>query len=142
MDHALLPKESVRLFEHQVGTFALDCLKRLNLTSIPETKPAPDMEIKSNEEFWRKALDYNVEAFNTILLKGFQIADWFPHSPGLFHTYEARESRNQSAGNIVEIDGIRHYLPDEKLSMINGGIGSVRFQPLDILQDYFRLPLY
>lgn len=91
MDQEGLCKESVDLYEHQIKTFASECLKRLNLITPPISKVAPDKTINTNKEFWNSVTGYSVDVFKAINLKGFQVVDWFPHSPGLYYTDHAEQ---------------------------------------------------
>ncbi|MCD4811975.1 hypothetical protein K8R14_05285 [bacterium] len=65
-------------------------------------------------------------------LRHFQIVDWFPRTPGLYHTHKAQEQRMLAEQYVNEENGILFYDPHGKGHMINGGIGSVRFKPIVI----------
>lgn len=96
---------------------------------------APDVSFNSNDEFWHAILHQGVKALSWVELQSFQLCDWFPRSPGLYHTPDARQQRDRARQHLVDENGILHYRPRGKEEMIDGGIGSVRFQPIAIEGD-------
>jgi hypothetical protein len=93
---------------------------------------APDLQFGSNQEFWHTMLKSRQAALNWVKLRLFQIVDWFPRTPGLYHTDHARMERRIASQYATEEDGILFYEPYGKGHMINGGVGSVRFKPITI----------
>ena len=73
-----------------------------------------------------------VKALRWVRLDGFQITDWFPRAPGVYHTPGAESIRMVAEHFKREENGVRFYSPTWKGSMIQGGICSVRFKSLKI----------
>ncbi len=119
------------LYDEQALQFLLDHLRNANLQQKGTTKEnALDFRVTSNKEFWEKLIyDRNV-ALRWVELTHFQVVDWFPRTPGLYHTEQAKRSRNEAERYVREENGIRFYDPHGKFHMIEGGIGSVRFKPI------------
>jgi hypothetical protein len=93
---------------------------------------APDHTFVSNDQFWQAILTYEATPLSWIELPSFQLCDWFPRSPGLYHTEDARRQRKRAQNHLVNEDGVFHYRPEGKNDMIAGGVGSVRFRPISI----------
>lgn len=118
---------------YRAAQFLLEHLKNANLQKRGETvSTASDFEFNSNQNFWREVLGGQRLALRWVELIDFKIVDWFPRTPGLFHTHEAQRARSYAEAYIVEEHGIRFYEPQGKAHMIEGGIGSIRFKPLKI----------
>lgn len=47
----------------------------------------------SNESFWKKILDEEIRANAPVILEDFFLFEWFPRSPGLFHTKRGHDAR-------------------------------------------------
>ena len=121
--------------QHAIN-FLLEHFKHANLQRPGRNEvDAPDFRIESNEKFWRKILYNRNIALRWVELTKFQLVDWFPRTPGLFHTDNARFARRDAENYVREEDGIRFYEPRGKSHMIQGGIGSVRFKPITIEGD-------
>ncbi len=115
------------------------------------TTPAPDRSYDSNDALWREVLGERVRATRVVHLEDFVLSEWFPLSPGLFHTPEAAWSREDAQHHLLtgpnrqaqleqEIgrslrpgaldeatrDMLRVYSPRGKLGMMGGGVGCVR----------------
>lgn len=128
------------LMHYQTEPFLLDHLKNANLQRPGSTAlRARDLRFQSNEEFWRALLRGERLALRWVELRHFQVVDWFPRTPGLYHTPRARQAREEARAYIYEENGIRIYKPRGKTHMIEGGIGSLRFKPLIIGGDEFWL---
>lgn len=124
---------------------------------------AAEREYRHNSWFWRDVLDEHITAERNVTLLGFNIFDWVPRNPGLYHTKDAefarleaqryvREIGRDQFYNYVQLDGIPPdaadtfrtatsgggaarkliYTPQGKLSMLSGGVGCVRFKPLEL----------
>jgi hypothetical protein len=83
-----------------------------------------------NAALWR---DFHAEALydtRRVTLHHFHLFEWFPQSPGRFHTGEARDLRQQANDMLtLTVDGQTYYSPPGKAAMIRGGIGAVRLRP-------------
>ena len=122
------------LSSHNGIAFLAEHLQLANvLTPTPKnTRKIKDKEFISNESFWDDVLNEKTRALNWIVLNNFQIVDWYPRSPGVYHTDKARSLRSDAEKYYREENGIYFYEPHGKRLMINGGVGSVRFKSLKI----------
>ena len=84
----------------------------------------------------RKSLDLAIfleeELYDTrrVKLEHFHLFEWFPLTPGRFHTAEAQEMRHRAYDAMFQTeDGRSYFTPHGKASMLRGGIGAVRFHP-------------
>ena len=70
-----------------------------------------------------------------VVLRNFQLSEWFPRVPGLYWTVFGRKLR-RTAENKMKYSPVLglHYRPRYKGSMILGGLGSVRTKELDNLR--------
>jgi hypothetical protein len=123
---------------------------QLNLANYlhpPEELPLqPDKTYADNQTLWADVLAKKLRARLTLQLTNFLLCDWFPRSPGLYYTDQAQHARqeaqyfrefvpeptgetnleNQYQINDDAPDFTHIYNPYGKLSMLKGGIGSVR----------------
>lgn len=155
MEHGLFPRatgvEAVRMLAAQLGVS--------DLVSTPENRPfAPDRVYASNNELWADLLIAGLTRSAVVRLPDYWLSEWFPLSPGLFHTPEAARNRRHARRHLltsndgsralgrVEGGRVRHRLPASimrqlhedavyvydphgKVKMVGGGIGSVRLKP-------------
>jgi hypothetical protein len=121
------------LLDWSARRFLLEHLKNANLHRKGISKiGSTDKKFRSNEEFWNIILrDYEAPP-NWVELSRFQIVDWFPRTPGVFHTARAAHARKKAEKYAVEEKGIKFYTPEGKAEMIDGGLGAVRFKPIEI----------
>lgn len=105
---------------------------------------------KSNEDFWRDVRNWQVSAGMKIVLRDFRLLDWFPRAPGLYYTPDAEWVR-AGALNFIHYgfgnSPIRDHAeqrdhdytvvltPQGKLSMLQGGVGSIRLKPASIFGE-------
>ena len=70
-----------------------------------------------------------------VVLRNFQLSEWFPRVPGLYWTGYGRDLRSMAKEQLKysQVLGF-HYRPHEKGRMILGGLGSVRTKELDNLR--------
>jgi hypothetical protein len=116
-----------------VTQFLLDHLKNANLLTDGASRRAPDLRLESNKDFWQNVLREQTRAFQWVSLSNFQIVDWYPRSPGLFHTESAEGHRLEAEHYIGGVkDGVLFYEPYGKANLIQGGLGAIRFKPLKI----------
>ncbi|MCC5653933.1 hypothetical protein LC609_29980 [Nostoc sp. XA013] len=117
----------------QVINFLLQHFKNTNLQKPGNFQQnGTDFCFKSNEDFWKVLLRERNTAFKSLILEGFRIVDWFPRTPGLYHTEDAFRARMDAKHYLREEKGIKFYNPHGKFHMIEGGVGSVRFKPVTI----------
>lgn len=121
--------------EWHVAQFIGNHLKSANLQNKNASTEASsnDLHFRCNEEFWQVILQRS--PIRQVELKGFQVVDWYPRAPGVYYTDDAERARRYAEEYIREEQGIRFYDPDGKFHMIEGGIGSVRFKPIQIDGD-------
>jgi hypothetical protein len=102
------------------------------------TTPATDLSVKvtSNAEVWKLFLEERLYDTRRVTLDHFHLFEWFPLSPGRFHTPEGRQYR-EMASQAMELsaDGRTYFNPVGKLAMIRGGIGAVRLRPRQIADE-------
>lgn len=113
--------------------FLSEHVRNANLQSQGKTPLfARDLECSTNEQFWDTILGNRYLSLGRVSLVKFQVADWFPRSPGLYHTQDAFVARVEAERYLLEADGIQFYNPQGKNYMIKGGIGTIRFKPIPI----------
>jgi hypothetical protein len=121
------------LDEERIARFLVEHLENANLQS--QSRPGrtgADAEYYSNRDFWQDVVEerQQARAFRWVQLVNFRIADWFPRTPGLYHTEMAERSRREAEHYVVKEGGISFYEPRGKTHMMDGGIGAVRFKPI------------
>jgi len=96
------------------------------------------IRVKHNSAIWKRLIDKrDLFATNRVTLSNFYIFEWFPLSPGLYHTRSAKRSRDNAYYNISHMeDDIMVFNPHGKSSMIEGGIGNIRLKPRMIEDDF------
>lgn len=107
-------------------------------TSKQSTK-GQDRTFHSNNELW-EAIRY--ERFRrtdiNMILDSFFLFEWFPRSPGLYHQPEARRARDDAMRRVMGIEeGVLVFDPYGKRSMLEGGVGNIRLQPIK-LDNHFH----
>jgi hypothetical protein len=121
------------LERRHIENFLLEHFKNANWQeSGISDSTAPDLRFNSSIDFWEKIIRERQTALNWVELTHFQMVDWFPRTPGLYHTPRARDARRIAEAFLTEENGILFYEPSGKAHMIEGGIGSVRFKPIPI----------
>jgi hypothetical protein len=116
-----------------VEAFLAEHLRNLNLKRIGRIpQKEPDKAFQDNESFWRQVTREAHIRLDWVRLHNFMIVDWYPRSPGLYHTRRAQQQRWKAKHFIRKKDGIVFYEPRGKTHMIEGGLGSVRFKPVMI----------
>ena len=66
-----------------------------------------------------------------IKLEDFFLFEWFPRSPGLYFTPEGKQAREEAQHRIIGVkEGTVLYNPYGKQSMLDGGIGNIRLNPI------------
>jgi hypothetical protein len=105
-----------------------------------------------NEDVWQDILQGKISAGMDIVLESFHVTDWFPRAPGLYYTPEAHSAREEAydhrhhgfgdapirdhaaagGGKRPAYDYTVVFTPEGKLSMLQGGIGSIRLRTIKI----------
>jgi hypothetical protein len=121
--------------------------------------PLPDRAFDNNIALWSAVLRRELRANVTVKLERFMISEWFPRSPGLFYTDEAAFAREDAMNFIESVPLVREFAdlddasrvmqskakllaykepditfifnPYGKISMLKGGVGSVRLRCRD-----------
>jgi hypothetical protein len=91
------------------------------------TRKKPATPINSNEDFWLSARE--LHEGQRVELRTFLVLEWLPSSPGRYFTDEAKENRLRASSLFDSRN--QEYIPLGKLSMILGGVGSVRLSAKD-----------
>lgn len=139
-----IPASAVRLEGVGEKSYLLDHLsnrqiKRPGVDRRSDRKPVEDHIFHSNEEFWGNVLSKaSFSGLRNLALEHFRIVDWFPRSPGLAFTRHGQDQQNRAQRYIDERDP-SEYLPRGKMEMINGGIGSYRFNLIEWKGEEFAL---
>ncbi|SCG77819.1 hypothetical protein [Micromonospora inositola] len=107
----------------------------------PVGGPVAGRQYFTNEEFWQSVLDDRLRSRAIVYLRGFTVMEWFPRSPGLFHTHAAWQSRTSSERMRLRLtdEQQRQYeslggedpiirTVDGKRAMLAGGIGCLRLR--------------
>ena len=141
------------LYDEDIKSFVNTHVGTANylLPAAQLTRSHPDVIFATNEEIWNailpplELLHANVNA----RLDSFYLFEWFPRSPGLFHTLEGKQARqvaenfrqrvpvarllprqkiDQNADPDQGRDFLEIYDPYGKIAMFQGGIGCVRLR--------------
>jgi hypothetical protein len=121
-----------------------------------------DKEYLSSADFWNDVFDERIGAERNVHLRGFNVFEWVPRNPGLYFLPEAEMARREAQRYVRSIssqdfEAYRYfdgappdqatfraattdsgaartiiYTPEGKFSMLRGGIGCVRFKPLNL----------
>jgi hypothetical protein len=122
-----------------------------------------DRQYTSNSAFWKDVLDERITGERNVTLLHFNVFDWVPRNPGLYHTRGAAFAREEAQYHVRALDerifkeyvygdgappdaattfrsatsgeGTARtliYTPQGKISMLSGGIGCVRYKPLQL----------
>lgn len=102
----------------------------LGLQRPPQVDVKRPHTFRSNAQIWKQAISGELHATKRIRLTDFRLFEWFPLSPGLFHTEDATYHRRQAFNYISHTeDDLVVFDPYGKMHMILGGIGSIRLKP-------------
>jgi hypothetical protein len=103
----------------------------VNHFSTPDTDLTA--KVQSNEEVWNQYFDGDLYDTRRLTLEHFHLFEWFPLSPGKYHTQEAEHLRRDAKHALQKgPDGQSYFDPYGKANMIRGGFGSVRLRPRKI----------
>lgn len=99
--------------------------------SVPQTGAL--QKVASNEQAWQLFIQEQLFDTRRVTLENFHLFEWFPLSPGKFHTAEGKQNRAQAFQDRVDTSqGVSYFNPSGKLSMLRGGIGAVRLRPRQV----------
>lgn len=113
------------------------------LQNTSEAAQSQDRHYTANESLWRDVLSGDLRATSVIHLDNVLLFEWFPRSPGLFHTQQAKWAREEAKRFVVpgpagrdhapkpieDQDVTYVYEPHGKFQMLKGGIGCLRLKP-------------
>jgi hypothetical protein len=90
--------------------------------------------LNTNEQYWDMVRRDRLTLGARVRLAGFYLTEWVPLAPGQFYSPEAAWMRDLARDHIYSVDTVRgvDYLPQGKVSMIQGGIGTFRLPPLEL----------
>ncbi|MBT7015632.1 MAG: hypothetical protein HN965_05035 [Anaerolineae bacterium] len=95
-----------------------------------------EKRVTSNQEAWQLFLNEELYDTRRITLTHFHLFEWFPLTPGLFHTPSARQNRENAYKMRFKAQNGRSYFnPYGKADMLRGGIGAVRLRPRKVLEE-------
>jgi hypothetical protein len=98
------------------------------------------MQFGSNEDFWDYVVsNRSIIKLQNVSLLNFRICNWFPRVPGIFHTTTAMKFRADARAYTFSKSNDVFYDPHGKSRMIKGGIGSIKFQPVQLEGELFWL---
>jgi hypothetical protein len=108
-------------------------------TPVASSRALPDESYGANEDVWKALLPPSprLHANLTVTLSKFSLFDWFPRSPGLYHTPEAAQSR-RNAEQFSRRVPVSELLPAQKL--FRGHTGQNR-EFLEIFEPYGKLSM-
>jgi hypothetical protein len=128
----------------------------------PESRPqTSDKGYAENSDFWKDVLNERTSAERIVKLVGFNIFEWIPRNPGLYHTDRAAWARREAQDYVRTVAKSDYnkflatadarpdhafraatssthkarqliYTPEGKISMLQGGIGCVRLRPVEL----------
>jgi hypothetical protein len=147
LDSLTKPYLWAHLTSWSMSRFVDTQVKLVNLLGLPEQRPAQaDRVYYDNQSLWQAILEERLRSSVTVTLQDFYLLEWFPQSPGLYYTYSGEYSRGLAMEHLLyeypgmgpsgggrypgdeEAEYLHIFDPQGKGSMLNGGIGSVRFK--------------
>jgi len=110
-------------------------LKRLTMKITNRSSAKYDSEIN----LWNDLSKSNLSDSQNIILEKFNVMEWIPRSPGLYHTKFAASERRNASGFVTEMFDRRYvYEPYGKLAMVRGGVGCLRLLPKEVGGETMR----
>jgi TIR domain len=100
-------------------------------------KKQSDKSFISNNNIWEQIIFNNMYRTGAnIKLHSFFLLDWLPRSPGLFHTNAGRNARQEAKHFVYsKKKDITVYDPHGKFSMLEGGYGNIRLNPISLQNE-------
>ncbi len=124
-------------------------LKPKHTPDRTESEQTGLLSFSTNEEIWQEIIADRLLPGCRITLDRFRVFSWFPRSPGLYHTDEAEWAREAAYSHLhtglgmsPEVrdhaaareaggpDYTTVFTPAGKQSMLEGGIGCIRLNPI------------
>ena len=133
---AIAHQSVVPLAHGQPSLFIGDHISLSRYLFKEEPEPAqPDGRIvhdfSDNPSIWQALFEKRLVYGSRVKLKDSLLFEWFPRSPGLFHTDRGKFARDEAENRVLDVnDGIKIYDPTGKASMLEGGVGNVRLRPI------------
>jgi hypothetical protein len=92
-----------------------------------------NIRAESDIQVWKYFQTEQLYDTRRVTLEHFHLFEWFPLSPGKYHTKQASQARHEAHQMLVH-DPLRgcYYDPYGKARMVDGGIGNVRLRPRQI----------
>ncbi|MCP4418819.1 MAG: hypothetical protein GY805_19560 [Chloroflexi bacterium] len=88
----------------------------------------PANPFTSNRTFWETYHGQRLRDTQRVRLEHFHLFEWFPLSPGRYHTEDGRYFRQDAKSQLTRgTDGL-FYNPYGKVNMIKGGVGAVKLK--------------
>ena len=98
-------------------------------------------EYHKEADFWRDLIGYDLDGHSSqnklrlndiVALRGFQLSEWFPRSPGTYWTLDGKARRDWAANHIERWDQETEVLsPTGKTQLVTGGVGTCRVKAHD-----------
>jgi hypothetical protein len=122
------PQELAAVIDRQTG---LAALSRPDLHAPAQGERAT--QAQTNEDLWRQFLAEQLYDTKRVSLEHFHLFEWFPLSPGAYHTAAAAGARREAFAELQrDADGQLYFRPGGKARMVRGGVGAVRLRPQPI----------
>jgi hypothetical protein len=93
------------------------------LLSHEKLPSIPDRIYADNERLWYDILSGQLDANVILTLENFLLSEWFPRSPGLYHTDEAKGARRMARAFLVSSPrsaGLENIDDAERMYQITG----------------------
>src|SRR5882762_1555308 len=133
------PKHLAQLASHQFEAVLSDHIRTANYLmparslQIPPPAVPPVRDFTSNNGIWEAILLEKARYEMKVILESFFLFEWFPRSPGLFHAHFGKGARREARQHVETIsNGVVVYNPYGKASMLDGGVGNIRLNPIAI----------
>jgi hypothetical protein len=92
---------------------------------------------QTNAAVWELFTTERLYDTKRVSLEQFHLFEWFPLSPGLYHTRHAAIAR-RAAFQEIQQQGQTYFHPRGKAQMVQGGVGAVRLLPARVDgEDYY-----
>jgi len=104
-------------------------LKRISMKITNQ----PSARYDSEKKLWEDIFNSTISDSQNIVLEKFNVMEWIPRSPGLYHTEHAMVDRRRAIHHITnEFGKDIVFEPYGKDQMIRGGVGCLRILPKDL----------